>query len=140
MKMRFLIIPLLLVIGCSGPYGVAAKVAQDVAVSVNQAAITVDQLRMQGAISVDEEKKILGYDASINTLDGQYVGCVQAAHNQTVAGGFTKCAQTLLAGMGDPTTLAALHVSNPQSQAKVIAIVSGIEAIVNTAIAALGGN
>ena len=124
---------------CNDPYGVAAKLAQDVAVSVNQADATVDQLRVAGAITPTEERSVLGYLNSVNTFDGQYIGCVQAAHGSTVAGGFTKCATTLLTSLGDPTTLTSLHIVNPQSQAKVTAIAQGISSIVSSVMLALGG-
>lgn len=126
--------------GCSDPYGVAAKLAQDVAVSVNQADLTVDQLRVAGTISDTEERSILGYLSSLNTLDGVYIGCVQAAHaNSKTTGGFTACAQTFATAMGNPDTLAALHVSNPNSQQTVTAVARAIVALVNATVAALGG-
>jgi hypothetical protein len=141
MKRLVLLLPLLLLLtGCNDPYGVAAKLAQDVAVSVNQADITIDQFRVAGSISVDEERTILGYLASLNTIDGTYISCVQAAHaSATKVGGFTACASSLAAAMGNPATLAAIHVSNPESQAKVTAVVQGITTLVETTITALGG-
>lgn len=136
---RLLVIPLLLLIACNDPYGVAAKLAQDVAVSVNQADTTIDALRVQGTVSADEERNILGYLNTLNTLDGQYIACVQVAHGQSTAGGFTRCAQTLATGIGDPNTLAALHVSNASSQEKVRAVAQGIATLVTVTITALGG-
>jgi hypothetical protein len=129
-----------LVFGCNNPYGIAAKLAQDVAVSVNQADVTVDTLRVQGTISANEEREILGYLNSINTLDGQYIGCVQAAHANTgTVGGFTACAQTLAKGLGNPATLAAIHVTNPASQQKITAIVQAVVTLVTATVTALGG-
>jgi hypothetical protein len=126
--------------GCTDPYGVAAKLAQDVAVSVNQADVTIDQFRVDGTVTNDEERTILGYLGSLNTLDGNYLACVQDAHaSPTKVGGFTACAQSLASAMGNPATLAALHVSNPASQAKVTAVVQGITTLVETTITALGG-
>jgi hypothetical protein len=139
MKRGLLVLLLLTLTACNDPYGVAAKLAQDVAVADNQAAVSVDQLRTQGTITPTEERAVLGYLTSINTLDGQYIGCVQVAHGSTVVGGFTKCVQALLVGIGDPTTLAALHVSNPASQAKLVAIVQAIDSLVNATSVALGG-
>jgi hypothetical protein len=138
---KLLILPLLLALtGCSDPYGTAAKLAQDVAVTVNQADVTVDQFRVAGTVSADEERAILGYLSSLNTLDGVYIGCVQAAHGNTgTVGGFTACAQNLASSVGNPATLAAIHVSNPDTQAKVTAIVQGIVTLVNTTITALNG-
>jgi hypothetical protein len=143
MKVKVIVIIIMLAMamtGCSDPYGTAAKLAQDVAVSINQADITIDQFRVAGTVTTDEERLILGYLSSLNTLDGTYIACVQAAHiSTTKVGGFTACANSLAQAMGDPTTLAALHVSNPASQAKVTAVVQGIVTLVETTITALGG-
>ena len=136
-----LVLALFAVTACNNPYGIAAKLAQDIAVSVNQADVTVDQIRVQGAISANEERAILGYLSSINTLDGQYIGCVQQAHANTgTIGGFTACVQTLAKGIGDLATLAAIHVTNPASQAKVTAVVQAVVTLVTATVTALNGH
>lgn len=140
MKRLFLVLPLLLFMAaCTDPYGTAAKLAQDVAVSVNQADATIDQFRVQGIVTNDEERNILGWLNSLNTLDGAYIGCVQKAHLQSIVGGFTGCANSLANSMGSPATLAALHVGNPTSQIKVTAVAQGIVTLVTVTITALGG-
>lgn len=129
-----------LMIGCNDAYGTAAKLAQDVAIVVNQADVTIDNFRASGTVSASEERDILGYLNSLNTLNGTYIACVQAAHASTTkAGSFTGCAQSLVAAIGNPSTLQALHVSNQASQAKVTAVVQGIITLVETTISALGG-
>ena len=139
-RMVFALVLSGLMLACNDPYGVAAKLAQDVAVSVNQADVTVDQLRVAGTISADEERSILGYLSSINTLDGQYIGCVQQAHANTgTIGGFTACAQSLATGLGNPATLTAIHVTHQASQAKVTAIVQAVVTLVTATVTALGG-
>ena len=143
MKFRRLALTLTLALACAGcndPYGTAAKLAQDVAVSVNQASTLTDQLRSQGTLTPLEERQVLGYLGTLNTLDGQYIGCVQAAHTNTgTTGGFTACAQTLATGIGNPSTLPALHVVNPTSQQKVIAAAQAILTLVTVTVTALGG-
>ncbi len=139
LRFALLALAVLWLAGCKDPYGTAAKLGQDVAISVNQADKAVDGLRVQGAITADEERDILGYLNSLNALDGQYMGCVRAAHGTSLAGGFTGCAETLAEGMGDPATLAALRVANPASQQKVMLVSQGIVTLVSTTIAALGG-
>lgn len=138
---KLLVLPLFLALaGCSDPYGNAAKLAQDVAITVSQADVTVDQFRVAGTISADEERSILGYLSSLNTVDGVYIGCVQSAHaNTSTVGGFTSCAKNLASSIGNPTTLTAIHVSNPDSQAKITAVVQGIVTLVDTTITALNG-
>lgn len=130
---------LALVAACSEPYRTAAKLAQDVAVTVNQGTQTVDQFRVAGQITPNEERSILLYLNSINVFNGQYIACVKSVHDQPVLGGLTKCVNALQSGIGDPATLAAFHVSNPASQVKVIAIGQGIAAIVNVVSVNLGG-
>lgn len=139
-KLLALVLPLALLMGCNDPYGTAAKLAQDVAVSVNQADIVVDNLRIQGTLTPSEETNILGYLNSLNTLDAQYIACVQAAHGSSIAGGFTKCGQALAIGIGNPSTLPALHVTNPASQQTVIAAAQAIVTLVTVTITALGGH
>jgi len=139
-RIAILVLAVLPMMGCNDAYGTAAKLAQDVAVAVNQGSTVVDQLRVAGSISDQEERSIIGYLTSLNTLDGVYIGCVQAAHANTgTVGGFTACAQTLATAMGNPSTLAALHVSNAASQAKVTGVAQGIIALVQATITALGG-
>lgn len=134
-----LVIPVLLLCSCADPYGTSAKLAQDVFVSVNQANTTVDNLQKQGIISPAEERNILDYTASVNTLDVVYLNCVVAAHTAGTAGGFTACAQTLAASMGNPSTLAALHISNAAHQGEVTAVAQGIVTLVTVTVTALGG-
>ena len=140
MKRLFVLaLPLIFLLSGCNPYGTAAKLAQDIAVSDGQAVATVDQLRAGGSITVQEERGIIGWLDSVNTLNGTYLSCVVAAHNQSTAGGFTACAQTLVAALGQPGTLQALRISNQAKQAEITAIGDGLVALASGTIAALGG-
>lgn len=130
---------LLFAIGCTNAERTAAQLAQDVAVSVNQADIAIDQLRLQGTIAPDEERNILGYLNTLNSLDTQYVACLKVAKGASIAGGFTGCAQTLATSMGNPANLVALHVKNADAQQKVTGVAQGIATLVTVTITALGG-
>lgn len=134
-----LVLPMLLLVACDKPYSTAAKLAQDVAETVHSGSVTVDEFRKNGSISVSEERRILGYMQSINTLDGEYINCIQAAHTTSTAGGFSRCVDSLLTGIQDPETLEDLHVFNPDAQRRVITIVRSIQTLATAAFTALGG-
>lgn len=137
---KWLFLPLVLLLaGCNDPYGIAAKLAQDVAVSDSQAVTLVDSLRVGGTLSPTEERSVVGWVSSLNTLNAQYISCVQVAHSSSLAGGFTKCATTFVSAMGDPRVQSALHISNVDSQQKVIAAVQAIETLINVTVTELGG-
>lgn len=116
----------------STPYGKAVKVGLDITDTVHTGADTVDKLRLNGTLTVEEERTVLGYFATVNRLDVEVYGpCIQAAH---LAGdkpqGFLGCAQSLANSLQDPSLLASVHVSNPDSQRKVQQI---SQAVVNLA-------
>lgn len=130
----------LLMLGCKDPYGTAAKLYQDVSVTIGQASTTVDQFRKDGTVSVNEERVIEGYLLSLNNIDATYGACVKAAHgNASLVGGFTSCANTLNASMSNPAMLAALHITNQKAQATLTSTMQGITTLVTTAITALAG-
>jgi hypothetical protein len=124
----------------STPYSIASRLADDVALSVNNGDALVDAWRVQGLLNATEERNILGWSNLVNVVNAQYIGCIRVAHTQTKVGGFSACAKSLASGIGDPATLAALKVSNPKSQANVTQIANSIVGAVNSAITALGAN
>jgi len=122
------------------PYGIASRLADDVALTVNQSDATIDAWRVQGLLDATEERNILGWSNLVNVVNAQFIACIRVVHIQSRANGYTVCAKSLAAGIGDPTELAALHVTNPKSQANVIAMANAIASLVTNAISALGGN
>jgi hypothetical protein len=124
----------------STPYGIASKLADDVALSINQGDALVDAWRVQGILTSADERNILGWSNLANTVNIQYIACIRAVHLQSAAGGFSGCAKSLSSGLGDPATLTALHISNPKSQGNVTQIAQDIVGLVTGAITALGGN
>jgi hypothetical protein len=122
------------------PYGIASRLADDVALSVNNGDALVDAWRVQGLLTATEERNILGWSNLVNVVNAQYIGCVRVAHTQSKVGGLSACAKSLASGIGDPATLDALHVTNPKSQANVTQMANAITGLVTAAITALGGN
>jgi uncharacterized protein YdbL (DUF1318 family) len=125
--------------GCKDPYGNAAKLYRDVAVTINQASATVDQFRQQGTVSVEEERTIVGYFGTLNTINGTYGACVKVAHANTTVGAFTACANTLNRSMSDPAMLAALHITNAKAQGELQGVSQAITTLITTTLTALGG-
>lgn len=122
----------------NNPYGVAAKGSDDVAVAINQIETQVDGLHKSGEITSAEEKAILSYANFANAQNGVFQQCVSGVHKSNGAvPAYVACAQTELAAMNDPVQLAAVHVSNPQSQAKVQSIIGTVALAINGVITAL---
>lgn len=137
-----LVVATLLLTACpSTPYGKAVKTGLDITDTLHTGADTVDKLRLSGSLTVDEERSALTYMNTLNYLDTDVYGpCIQAAH---LAGGtsteLVACAQSFAASVSDPTVLAELHISNPQSQQKVQGIGQAVSNLLQTLIIALGG-
>jgi hypothetical protein len=133
------IILVLSLTACKDPYGNAAKLYQDVSVTLGQASATIDQFRQQGTVTVSEEQIILGYLGTLNTINGTYGACVKVAHSNTTVGAFTACANTLNRSMSDPAMLTALHIVNPKAQGELQGVSKAITTLITTTITALGG-
>jgi len=135
-----MIVAACLTVGCKDSYGTAAKLAQDVAVTIHNGATVVDQFRQDGTISVDEERELFDYFGTLNIVNGAYINCVQVAHKaNTAAASFTACANSLSKAAGDPALLAGLHVTNAKAQVVVKGVAQGIATLAEATISALGG-
>ena len=127
-KHAVMLIPVLLLTLCAWqcntpntPYGKAVKVGLDITDALHTGADTADKLRLNGTITVDEEKTVLQYMQAANNLTVDVYGpCVQAAHLAgDHASAFLACATSLNQSVSNPSLLAQLHVSNPKSQQTV---------------------
>jgi hypothetical protein len=141
LRKRFAVLLLgLLLFGCSDPYGACEKAALDIANGIAAGMKAVDQLRVAGTISVQEETNILGYLEFANKGNGAFGACAQAAHTAgSKAGSYTACATDFQKALADPAQLALIHVSNPTAQQNVQIIVAGVNTGVSAILAALGG-
>lgn len=138
LKLSALLILTLVLAACpKTPYGKAVKAGLDVTDTIHTGADSLDKLRLNGTISVEDERAAQNYLDAINKLDVDVYGpCVQAAH---LAGdksqGFVACAQSMVKSVGDPNLLASFHVTNPQSQQTVAltgqAVVNLVQAVIN---------
>lgn len=141
MKLRIAVVALALMLGgCSDPYGACEKAALDIGNGVGSGMKTVDQLRVQGLITVQEETSALGYMKFVNDANGAFSVCAQQAHNAGgKAGAYTACAQTFTAALATPSELALIKVSNPTAQQDIQVIANGFTTGLTGLIAALGG-
>jgi hypothetical protein len=142
MKKTLWLVPLLALalIGCKDPYGASEKAAADIGTGIAAGMKTVDQLRVAGIVSVQEETNVLGYLKFANDANGAFGTCAQAAHTAgSKAGSFTACAQVFSLTLNNPTELALIHVGNSQAEANITTIVNGVTAGVSAILAALGG-
>lgn len=110
---------------CPGntPFGKAANVGLKVTDILHVGADTVDRLRLNGSISVEEEKVALNEMSVINDMDTSYGKCVSEAHlAQSSAGAFVSCAETFLQEVKTGSLLTDLHIKNEKSQQTIVAI------------------
>jgi hypothetical protein len=126
--------------GCKDPYGASEKAAADIGTGIASGMKTVDQLRVDGLITVAEETQVLGFLKFANDANGAFGSCAQQAHNAGGKGGaFTACAQTFQAALSNPAELALIRVTNQNAQATIQSIVSGAVTGITTLISSLGG-
>lgn len=128
----------IITLGCSDPAGIAAKSNLDVATAINSVVTSANQLYTANAITAAEDRNILTWSQTVNTLNGTYGGCISAAQAaSSKAAAFVACADTFLTAAENPTVLAELKVSNPNSQATITGIAVTIQAGLTTAISSL---
>lgn len=126
--------------GCKDPYGACEKAALDIGSGITAGMKSVDALRVAGNITPQEESNILGYLKFANDGNGAFASCAQAAHaSGSKAGSFTACAATFQATLSNPSELALIHVSNPQAQQNVQAIVAAVSTGITALLTAIGG-
>jgi hypothetical protein len=126
--------------GCSDPYGACEKAAADIGSGIGAGMKTVDGLRVQGLISVQEETNVLGYLKFANDANGTFASCAQTAHTSgSKAGAFTSCAAAFSGTLNNPSELALLHVGNSQASQDIQTIVNGMVTGITAVTTALGG-
>lgn len=131
---------MLILIGCSDPYGACVKAGADIASGIGQGMQTVDGLRQQGLVTSPEEQNVLNYLEYANKGDQAFLTCVSAAHTSgSKAGSFTACAQSFNSTLNNPQALLLVHVTNTTASATVSNIVNGVTSGVSLVITQLGG-
>lgn len=134
---RFAVILVLLgfLAGCTSkdPYTASMNASLQVSDAVAQAIPIVTQLQTSGLITPAEAHMVYAYLDSVTTGNGVFRHSAQALH---AAGGTTPtaylaAAQTFVQGVDSQATLAAIHINNPQSQAKVMLYLQAIATVLN---------
>lgn len=126
--------------GCKDPYGACVKASADIGAGIGTGMHTVDQLRLQGAISVAEESNVLGYLEFANLANKDFEICVSTAHTSgNKPGTYTFCAQAFNTTLNNPTQLALIRVGNNAASQQISTIVNGVTAAVAAVTTALGG-
>ena len=135
-----LVLPLLLIMGCSDPYRACVKASADIGIGIGQGMHTVNDLRQSGVISSAEEANVLNYLEYANIGNKAFMSCSQMAHTSgSKVGTFTSCAQTFNSALNNPTSLALIKVSNAGASQEISTIVNGITTGVTAVVTALGG-
>lgn len=122
---------------CNDPYGASEKAAADIGTGIGVAFQTVDQLRVSGAISIQEERNVLGYLKFANDSNGAFAVCAASVHKS--GGKYSTCGQTFLTALNTPQELALIHVANTQANQTIETAVAGVVGGIATLLAALGG-
>ena len=141
MKLTAVIVfALLAMFSCKDPYGACEKASADVASGITGGFNTVNQLQQSAQVSPQEAANIYNYLKFANDANGAFSVCAQQAHTAgSKAGAYTACSTTLTAALNTPSELALLHVSNPNSQQAVEAIVNTANTGISGLVTALGG-
>lgn len=127
--------------GCADNYGASEKAALNIGNGIAAGMKSVDALRVNGQISVQEETNVLGFLKFLNDGNGAFAACAQAAHNAgSKAGAYTACASTFQATLSNPQELALIHVNNPTAQQDVQLIVAGLNTGITSLLTGLGGH
>jgi hypothetical protein len=142
----FLILAVLLTAGCpKDPYTAAMAASLDVSNGVNDGLKVIAQLRQDGLITQAELADYAGYLGSVTTLNGTFRTSVKQVHagGATTKAAYVAAADTFVTNANNPAILAALHIANPQAQAKVQTFMTAIKTAldgIQTAINAAKGS
>lgn len=126
--------------GCADNYGACEKAALNIGNGIAAGMKSVDALRANGNITVQEETNVLGWLKFANDGNGAFASCAQSVHNAgSKAGAYTSCAQVFQLTLANPQELSLIHVSNPQAQQNVQLIVAGVNTGITALLTGLGG-
>jgi hypothetical protein len=126
--------------GCTDNYGACEKASLNIGNGIASGMVAVDQLRVAGKVSIQEETNVLGFLKFANDGNGVFAACAQQVHASGAKTGYTSCATTLQQTLANPQELALIHVNDATSQQNVLVIVNGLNTGISSLIAALGGN
>lgn len=112
----------------STPYGKAGEVALTVTDVLHTGATTVDTLRVNGTITVDEEKEALHDMDALNSLDIAFGACIQAAHlnKASKASVYISCAVDFETAVKSSALLTSFHVTSRTAETTVMSIATAV--------------
>jgi hypothetical protein len=120
--------------GCpKDPYTSAMQASLQVSDAVAQAIPIIQQLQSNNLITADEARQVYGYLNTVTTGNVSFRGAVRAAHTagQSTAAPYLAAASTFVQGINSAQALAAIHITNPQSQEKVMLYLQAISTVLN---------
>lgn len=122
------------------PFGTAVALGLGVVDTLHVGADTADQLRKAGTINSNEEKLVLKYLDSMNTVATQaYKPCVVAAHNAAgKAEAYAACAHALSLAVDNPALLQAVHITSEAGIQHAQAVNVAVDNLIQTAVLAFG--
>ena len=143
--MKRAILGIILVLGLAGctnkdPYTASMQASLSVSDAVAQAIPIVQQLQASNLITTEESKVVYGYLQSVTVGNGVFRNTARSLHasGQTTAAAYLGAADTFVKGVNSQQMLASIHISNPQSQAKVMlylnavdTVLTGIQTVIN---------
>lgn len=130
----FMILLLLSMSSCSrDPYTASMAASLDISNGVNDALTTLTALRQSDLITQAEMAQYATYLGNLTTLNGVFRTSVKTIHSNAAApkSAYIAAASTFVVNANNPTVLAALHVVNPQAQAKVQTFMLAISTALN---------
>lgn len=116
--------------GCpKDPYTASMAASLDVSNGVSDGIQVLGTLKTDNLMTADEVASYAGYLGSLTTLNGTFRASVKQIHasGQTGKAAYISAASTFITNANNPQLLAALHVSNPQAQAKVQTFMTAIK-------------
>jgi hypothetical protein len=133
-KLLFILLAAGFLAGCpKDPYTAAMQASLSVSDSVAQAIPIVQQLQTSNVLTPDETRSVYGYLQSVTVGNGVFRHTAQSLHasGQTKAAAYIAAADTFVKGVNSTQALAAIHITNPQSQAKVMLYLQAIDTVLN---------
>jgi hypothetical protein len=101
--------------------------------AVAQAIPIVQQLQTNNLITPEEAHSVYGYLDSVTTGNGVFRHSAQALHagGTNTASEYLAAASTFVQGVNSAQALAAIHITNPASQQKVMLYLQAIATVLN---------
>ena len=113
------------------PYTASMQASLSVSDSVAQAIPIIQELQTSNLLTPAEAKSVYSYLNSVTVGNQVFRTTARQLHaaGNTTASAYIGAASTFIQGVDSTQTLAAIHISNPQSQAKVMLYLQAINTV-----------